>query len=179
MDLARCLFVSGRSFVTGAYMIVKSNHRRQYRTDSLVIFPTAMLVAHAVEVYLQARLAQSDAGYTERVLKFDFGHDLRRLYAEAIGQGMVEPDDRVGHRFLDLIETYEKEHGDYSFRYFHEGLAFAVPKNDACSRSSPGSTRRWRASSEIWGCTRSIGQSDLTRISARANEKGDVFAFHP
>lgn len=130
MDLARCLFVSGRSFVTGAHMIVKSNHRREYRTDSLVIFPTAMLVAHAVEVYLKAWLARSDARYTERVLKSDFGHDLRKLYAEAMEQEMVEPDVRIGHRFLDLIETYEKEHGDYSFRYFHEGLAFGVPKND-------------------------------------------------
>ena len=38
-------------------MIVKSNHRLEYRTDSLVIFPNAMLVAHAVEVYLKAWLA--------------------------------------------------------------------------------------------------------------------------
>jgi hypothetical protein len=89
-----------------------------------------MLVAHAVEVYLKAWLAQSDARYTERVLKFDFGHDLRKLYDEAMGQGLVEPDGREGQRFLDLIETYEKEHGDYSFRYFQEGLAFGVPKND-------------------------------------------------
>jgi hypothetical protein len=104
--------------------------RKQYQNDLRFVIPCMMLLGHAIEVYLKAWL--SAHGYAPDTLRRSpFGHDLRRLYEEARQQGLPEPPMPPQHSFNDLVESYEKDHGDYSLRYPQEGWTFAVPKVDA------------------------------------------------
>ena len=125
--------VAARAYVTGAHAIVKSEMRRKYEDDFRFLLPFQMLVGHAVEVYLKAWLSwHDDARFTPDVLKSNkYGHKLRVLYNEARGQGLPEPDAPPQHTFHDLIESYEKDHSDYSFRYPSDGWSFAVPRNES------------------------------------------------
>lgn len=88
-----------------------------------------MLIGHAIESYLKAWLAFRE--YDPEALKrAPFGHNLRKLYVEARSTGLPEPDMPPQQSFHDLVESYEKDHADFSFRYLREGWRFEVPKMD-------------------------------------------------
>ena len=131
LHLAELFFVAARAFTTSAHAIVKSTMRASYHDDFRFIIPCAMLIGHAIEVYLKAWLAHHDETYSEsRLSKRPFGHNLRALYDEARRLGFPEPEVPTQQTFHDLIESYEKHHSDYTFRYLQDGWTFAVPKND-------------------------------------------------
>lgn len=88
-----------------------------------------MLIGHAIESYFKAWLAFRE--YDPDALKrAPFGHNLRNLYLEARAAGLPEPDMPPQQSFHDLVESFEKDHADFSFRYLREGWQFAVPKMD-------------------------------------------------
>lgn len=131
LELPELFFVAARSFTTGAHAIIKSSMRDRYDNDFRFIISCEMLVGHAIEVYLKAWLAKHDEAYTESKLRRQpFGHNLRALYQEARDQGFPEPDVPMQQTFHDLVESYEKPHFDYTFRYPTDGWVFEVPKND-------------------------------------------------
>jgi len=124
-----CFYVAGRAYATGAHAIVKSGTRARYQNDFAFIVPCMMLIGHAIESYLKAWLAFREYD-PDDLKRAPFGHNLRNLYAEARTTGLPEPDMPPQQSFHDLVESYEKDHADFSFRYLREGWQFAVPKMD-------------------------------------------------
>ena len=131
LHLSELLFVAARAFTTGAHAIVKSNVRANYDNDFRFILSCEMLIGHAIEVYLKAWLAHHDETYSEpKLRRAPFGHNLRALYEEARGHGFPEPEVPAQQTFHDLVESFERPHSDYTFRYPTDGWSFEVPKND-------------------------------------------------
>lgn len=89
-----------------------------------------MLIGHALEVYFKAWLSGHNERFTPHMLRQKYGHNLRKLYEEARDQGFPEPEALPKQTFLDLVESYEKDHLEYTFRYPTDGWSFEVPKND-------------------------------------------------
>ena len=87
-----------------------------------------MLIAHAIEVYLKAWL--SNTGVSTDDLKRGFGHKLKPLFEEAKIRGLSDPPRQTPYTFKDLVESFEKQHSDYSFRYPTDGWTYDVPQMD-------------------------------------------------
>ena len=121
--------IAARSFRVGAFAILTNESvRGEHETDRRFVLPAVMLLGHVIEVYLKAWL--SSRGIDNKNLRKQFGHDLQKLFAEAKKLGLPEPERPQHQSFKDLVDSFAKKHGDYTFRYPHEGWTYEVPSMD-------------------------------------------------
>lgn len=126
---AVAFLLTARSYRIGSHAILTNGDvRNEQETDRRFVLPTVMLIAHAIEVYLKAWL--SNTGVSTDDLKRGFGHKLKPLFEEAKIRGLSDPPRQTPYTFKDLVESFEKQHSDYSFRYPTDGWTYDVPQMD-------------------------------------------------
>ncbi|WP_147283779.1 hypothetical protein [Bosea caraganae] len=109
MSDAIAKYSTAKGYVQSSYVIMASPNRFKIPNDTTFFLSFHMLCGFAVELYLKSFLTH--AGYSERTLTRELGHNLQRLHETARAEGLDDFQEGM------LVQLLNKHHGSNEFRY--------------------------------------------------------------